>query len=147
MHSKLPFLGILLLLAAAQPLFAEDSTRIDGYSIHHATLTTDTLAPEIAKAYGITRSPNRGMINISLIKEKPGTTGTATAAKVEVSLKRLMGQQEEVGMREIREGSAIYYLGVFGVVTGEKVAFDIKVTPEGSTEALKTSTSGEFFGR
>lgn len=147
MHGKLSFLGILLLLAASFPLYAEDSTHAEGYNIHHSTLTTDTLAPDIAKAYGITRSPNRGMVNISLIKEKPGTTGTATPAKVEVSLKRLMGQQEEVEMREIREGNAIYYIGVFGVVNGEKVAFDIKVTPEGATEAFKATTSGEFFGR
>jgi len=147
MQHKLPILGILILLAASLPLLAEDSTRMGGYSIHHATLTTDTLAPDIAKAYGITRSPNRGMINISLIKEQAGTTGTATAAKVQVNLKRLTGQREEVEMREIREESAIYYIGVFGVVTGEKVAFDIQVTPEGAAEPFKTTTSGEFYGR
>ena len=54
---------------------AENSTKIPGHTVHHNVITTDFLSPSIASAYRIIRSKNRGMINISVIKDEPGTTG------------------------------------------------------------------------
>ena len=127
------------------PAHAENSTKVDGYAIHHNAITTDTLLPDIAKAYGIVRSRNRAMINISLIKEKKGTTGTPTAANVKATLKRLTGQQQEIPLKEIKEGDAIYYIGVFGIVHGENVRFNIQVTPQGSQNTYQAKLAQQFF--
>ena len=147
MHNNNLIVVFLLLFAISLPLSAENSTKADGYTIHHNAMTTDTLLPKIAKTYGITRSGNRGMINISLIKDKEGTMGVSTPAKVEVVIKRLIGRKDKVEMREIREDNAIYYIGIFSVVNGEKISFDISVTPEGSDKTLKASLTQEFFAQ
>ena len=142
-HNKLIF--AILLFAVSLPLMAENSTKADGYTIHHNAFSTDTLSATVAKAYGIQRSKNRGMINISVIKDKAGTIGTSTAADVTVGIKRLIGRTDPVELKEIREDNAIYYIGVFGVVHGEKVNFDIAVKPEGSGKTLKASLKQEFY--
>ena len=138
-------LTFLLLFTISPALLAENSTKADGYTIHHNAMTTTTLSPAIAKTYGITRSGNRGMINISLIKDKQGTMGASTQARVEVVLKRLIGRKDKVEMREIIEDNAIYYIGVFSVVNGEKIPFEISVTPKGSVKTLKATLTQEFY--
>lgn len=55
--------------------------------IHYNALRTDELAPEVARAYGIERSANRVMLNVSLLrKDAEGRTtpvdGTVTASYV-----------------------------------------------------------------
>ena len=51
------------LLLGGGGVVAETSTTVEGYTIHHNAPTTDMLEPQIATAYGIQRSKNRGMLN------------------------------------------------------------------------------------
>ena len=76
------FCALFLASALLPPLsaLAENSTTAGGFTIHHNAFTTSTLTPEVAKAYGIQRSKFRGMLNVSVIKEKEGTTGTSVPA-------------------------------------------------------------------
>ncbi len=145
MHYKKYISIFFLLITFSFTAYAENSTRADGYTIHHNAFTTDTLSPAIAKHYGITRSRYRGMINISLIKEKDGTTGKPTAAKTQVILKRLTGQKEDVRMKEIKEGEAVYYIGTFGIVNGEHLRFTVQVTPSGSENTYQAKLEQQFF--
>ena len=123
----------------------ETSTSADGYVVHHNAFSADTLSPAIAQRYGIQRSKARGVLNVSVIKEKAGTTGTPTAARVEVQATNLTGQQQRVPMREVKEQEAVYYLGEFPVKDQETLNFTIEVTPEGATKAIKAVTSQQFF--
>lgn len=137
----------LVLLVAAGATLAENLTRADEYTIHHNALTTDSLAPEVARAYGIQRSGSRGMVNISIIREQPGTTGKSVHARVKLKARELTGQPREIALREIREGDAIYYIADFPVAHREHLIFDIEVIPEGETHALKARFEQEFFTR
>lgn len=132
-------------LLASLPAAAGPSTAADGYVIHHNAFTADTLTPAIAQRYGIQRSKARGVLNVSVIKEKAGTTGIPTAARVEVQAASLAGQKQHVPMREIKEQDAVYYLGEFPVQDQETLKFMIEVTPEGAAKAIKAETSQQFF--
>ena len=146
MPALMPRMAVALLLTLYLGLaVAENSTRAGGYAIHHNAMTTDTLLPSMARRYGIARSGNRGMINISVIEERRGTTGVSVPARVEVTLRRLIGRKERVPMREIRDRDAIYYIGLFGVVAGERVDFDISVIPEGRQRPLRARLTQEFY--
>lgn len=141
-------LVLLLSSALLAPLsaLAENSTSAGGFTIHHNAFTTSTLTPEVAKAYGIQRSKFRGMLNVSVIKEKEGTTGESVPARVDVDTLVLTGQQStRLPMREIKEQSAVYYVGEFPVQNEEKVNFVIEVTPEGSAETVKINMEQQFF--
>ena len=97
------FLAVLVFLALSFPALAENSTRIPGYVIHHNALTTDFLQAEVAKTYGIRRSKNRGMLNVSVIKEVPDTTGEAVTAKVNAKASNLMGQSQNIELKRENE--------------------------------------------
>lgn len=124
---------------------AENSTRSDGYTIHHNALTTDLLAPEVAAAYGIQRSVNRGMVNISIIKERPGEVGKPVAGKVELNTRNLVGQKRLIPLREVHEGEAIYYIGDFPVVDREHLIFNVQVKLPDEPYPLNARFEQEFF--
>ena len=69
------------------------------------------LTPEIATNYGIARSANRALVNISMVKKAEGTPGVPVAGKVTVQAVNLNGQFKDLTLREVREGDAIYYIG------------------------------------
>ena len=138
---------LAVLLAAWLPLaaMAENSTSIPGYIIHHNACTTDTLSPEVARHYQLTRSKNRGMLNVSVIKGVPGTTGQSVRAKVTAQAANLAGQSREIELREITDGDAIYYIGDFRVTHQETLNFTLEITPEGSTESYTARLSQQFY--
>jgi hypothetical protein len=137
----------LLAISLLAPLSAraDNSTAADGYVIHHNAFTADTLEPAVAQRYGIQRSKQRGVINVTVVKEQAGTTGTPVAARVEVSATSRSGQSLRVPMRELKEQEATYYIGEFPVQDQETLEFAIEVTPAGSAKGLKAKTSQQFF--
>jgi hypothetical protein len=115
------------------------------YVLHYNAISTDQIAPVIAKSYGITRSPNRAMINISILRKNEGATGTAVNAAVTAKVVNLTGQLKSVDMRPITEGEAIYYIGELNVANAETLIFDISVVPEGESGVLSVRYKKQFF--
>ncbi|WP_293650226.1 DUF4426 domain-containing protein [Thiolapillus sp.] len=144
--TKLFFLSILGVLLSL-PAFAENSTKADGYTIHHNAFLTSDLSPEMAKQYNIRRSPNRAMINISIIKDVPNTTGTPVEARVSVTAHNLRGQIRRIPLREIKEENAVYYIGVFLVENQESIDFTIEAQPAGDSKILHAALKQQFFTR
>jgi len=143
----LPALLALLAGLGLGPALAENVTKIPGYAIHHNAITTDQLAPDVARSYGIQRSRNRGLLNVSVIKDVPGTTGTAATATVKATSRNLQGLIRELPMREVRDGTAVYYLGEFPVEHQETLSFTVQVRPQGETTSYTAELSQEFFTR
>ena len=144
---KTSILGLLCAAALALPSWAsaENSTTADGFTIHHNAFSADTLTPEIAKAYGLQRSKYRGLLNVSVIKEVPDTTGTPVPAQLQAEILLLTGQKSPLVMREIREGNAIYYIGEFPVQNGQTIDFAVEVKPQGSDKAVRIRMDQDFF--
>ncbi len=123
----------------------ETSTRVDGYTIHHNAITTDSLSPQVASSYGIQRSTHRALLNVSLIKEVQGTTGQSTPAKVTTHAQNRIGQHWDIPMREIRDGDAYYYIADFPVKNEDSIDFFISVTPAGQPKAFQVKMTQQFF--
>lgn len=124
---------------------ADNSTSVDGYTIHHNAITTDFLAPQVANAYGVQRSKNRGLLTVSILQDAPGTMGKPVTGKVEGGILLTTGQTSPIPMREVKEQDAIYYLGVFPVQNGQRVNFVLKVTPDGSGKDFMLKMDQLFF--
>lgn len=122
--------GLVLtgLLSTAQ---ADTPVTVGDYTVHFSAFTTDTLQPNMAKAYNITRSKNRGMFTLSLMKKVNDVSplGKAVRAKIEAKASNLSGQLRDFNVREIDEDNAVYYISVFHVTQGETLDFDIEITP------------------
>ncbi|MCJ7557495.1 MAG: DUF4426 domain-containing protein [Gammaproteobacteria bacterium] len=115
------------------------------YTLHYNALGTDHISPEIAKAYGITRSPNRAMINVSILRKNEGAAGTPVRGEVVAQVVNLTGQLKSVDMRQITEGEAIYYIGELNVANAETLQITISATPEGERRVLSVRYQKQFF--
>ncbi|MDH3871305.1 MAG: DUF4426 domain-containing protein [Gammaproteobacteria bacterium] len=138
------WLSAALLLLSSSAL-AENSTDFGDYVVHFNSLATDMLHPQIARQYHITRSQNRGMINITVLKKVLGSPGQPVHANVTASARNLAGQTRTIRMREIRDGRAIYYIGEFGVANEETLKFTVRARPQGTVDNLEVEFSQDFY--
>jgi len=136
---------LLLLIGIGMPAWAENSTSIPGYTIHHNAIPTASLDPAIARQYGIQRSKYRGMLNVSIIKEVAGTTGISSEAVVMAKATNMLGQLISIPMRKVEEGEAIYYIGEFRIADRETLNFELQVQPRGENRFYTARLSQQFF--
>jgi hypothetical protein len=141
-RNVLIFFTFFLLATAG---WAENSTAIPGFTIHHNAIPSASLEPDIAKQYGIQRSKYRGMLNVSVIKSVEGTTGESSEAVVLAKANNIRGQLISIPMRKITEGDAIYYIGEFRITHQETLNFEIQVQPKGETRYYTARLSQDFY--
>jgi hypothetical protein len=129
----------------AQP--AEESFRDFGnYEVHYNAVRTDALTPEVARLYGIQRSTNRVMLNVTVLhKEANRAPRKPIEADVKVDAYNLNGQLKNLQLRRVSEREAIYYIGEISIGGTEILVFDIAVTPPGETAPLTVKFKREFF--
>jgi len=128
----------------AQPL---DETFKDfgNYEVHFNALRTDELTADIARTYGIQRSSNRVMLNVTVLrKEAEHAPRKPIDANVAVDAYNLNGQLKDLQMRRVSEGEAIYYIGEVSIAGSEILVFDINVTPSGEANAFNVKLKREF---
>ena len=99
------------------------------FQVHYNALRTDELAPEVARAYGIQRSANRVMLNVSLLRKDAEGRTTPVDGTVTASAYNLTGQTKSLELRRITEGSSVYFIGEVGISGTEILVFDIDATP------------------
>jgi hypothetical protein len=138
-------LFILALLGLGANATAENSRVFGDYVVHYNAFRSDTLSPEIAKAYELTRRNNRIIVNITVLKKVMGTTGKPVAATIAGNASNLTGQMKNLEFREIKEGTAIYYIAELKVSDGEFLKFKINITPEGEQGPARLQFSKRFF--
>ena len=135
-------LGALFLGA---PAMAEESTKAGEFTIYHSAFNAENLTPEIAAAYNIQRSKYMGVLNVSVIRERPKAIGTSVKALVDVDLVADKDHQRSIAMHEVESAGAISYLGEFPITDGQEVAFEIRVRPAGADESTVILMKQEFF--
>ncbi len=140
---KLLFISALSL--ASLNSYAENSKEFGDYVIHYNAFRSDTISPDVAKQYGLTRASNRVLINIAVLKKVLNTTGKPTSSNVTGHASNLTGQLKNLEFKEITEGNAIYYLADTKISDGEFLKFDIKVIPDGETRAARLRFDKRFF--
>ena len=124
----------------AEATFAE----VGDWVVHFNAQTTDQLSPEIASAYGITRSQNRPMMTLSVLRK---ADNTPVPADVSMRAVNLTGQLKNFTIQEVTDQNAIYYLGFSSTTVAhlERLRFEISVTPDGATESADVVFSRQFY--
>ncbi len=141
-----PLIGFFTLLFTlfSTSVHAENSKQFGDYFIHYNAFRSDTLTPEIAKAYSLTRRNNRMVVNIT-VQKKDGNSTRAVKAKVSGFASNLNGQVKNLNFKEVHDGNAIYYLAQSQVSNRETLKFDIKATPEGETLVTNVKFKQIFY--
>ena len=133
-------LTLILLSSFAQ---AENSKEYADHIVYVNAFPTDSLPPEMTKQYGLKRSKNYALVNVSVMEKGTGSP-VGVRSKVVGELKNLMGQSRKLEFREIKEGQAIYYIAQIGVPSRETVNFFIEVRPESNKEKYEIKFSKTF---
>lgn len=117
------------------------------YVVHFNAQSTAELPPEVARGYNITRSKNRAMLNVTIIRKEQGTIGRPVTGSVSARATNLTGQLKTVEMREIVEdgGAAVYYIGETQVANGETLIYTIDVTPINENSRFSATYKKQFF--
>lgn len=136
------------LLALTGTALAQQSREFNDFIVHYNALRTDLLPPQVAQGYGIRRSSNRALLNVTVMA-KPASfdqAEIAVPASIVVHAANLTGQRRDIALREIRDAEgAIYYVGEFPVHNLETYQFKLEVLPDGEPEPLMVEFRQQFY--
>lgn len=124
-------LAALCLCSITAVAHAEISQKFGAYTIHYNAISTNDLLPEVARSYKIERSKTRGLVTMSVLKQNEVGVLSPVPARLTVYVTNLNQQLANVEMREIKEGTAIYYLGEFRVTPPDTLKFTATVEVAG----------------
>jgi len=143
----MPLFLLVLLIVGGLPgaAWAGTSQSFGDYTIYYSAFTSDTLQPAIAKTYGITRSKNLGLLSVSIVKKSLSPLGTPVKGKVKAEATNLTGQLKTVDIREVDDGSSVYYLSEIYVSHKEVLDFTLYVTPEGESSPFVVKFRQQFY--
>ncbi|MCL6268463.1 DUF4426 domain-containing protein [Sansalvadorimonas sp. 2012CJ34-2] len=133
------FTGVVLLLSLARVSTA-DQENFGDYELHYIAFNSQFLQPDVAKSYGIERSPRVGLVNISVLEN-----GKPVKADVEIESANLLSQKTMLKPWLVDEGIAMYYLATFEHTNGELLHFTVRVTPENSQISKSVRFSKKFY--
>lgn len=115
------------------------------FEVHYNAVRTDELSSNVARAYGIERSSNRVMLNVSLLRKSPDGRTTPVDGTVAAAAYNLNGQLKDLQMRRITEGSSVYFIGEVGISGAEILVFDIDAAPADQSGKYSVQFKREFF--
>ncbi|HET7845369.1 MAG TPA: DUF4426 domain-containing protein [Xanthomonadales bacterium] len=125
-----------VLLSAATSVAAEQVRRFDGYEIHYNAFRADFLPESIAKQFGLTRAPDRGLLNVTVLRPRSDETLESIEADVRVVVSQ-GDARSDVRMRPVREPGSVSYMGQFKVAGELPYNFELQVKPFGSARSEK----------
>lgn len=133
------FVGILLALFIGQAR-AEQTQDWLGYDIHYTTYPSTLIPADVAAAHGITRSDNRLITNITVIKN-----GEPVLVSIDGHAKNLLEQKFDLEFSEIKEHGAIYYLANQVIREQDVITFEISIKPAEETETYLLKFARRYY--
>lgn len=127
--------------APSEPSFQE----FGDFQVHYNAVRTDELTADVARAYGIERSANRVMLNVSLLRKGADGRTTPVDGTVSATAYNLNGQLKNLTMRRITEGTSVYFIGEVGISGAEILVFDIDAAPGDQSGKYSVQFKREFF--
>lgn len=126
--------------APSEPTFQE----FGDFELHFNAVRTDELTAAVARAYGIERSANRVLLNVSLLRKDASGRTTPVDGTVTATAYNLNGQLKDLQMRRITEGSSVYFIGEVGISGTEILVFNIEASPLDGTGKYSVQFKREF---
>ena len=114
----------LAILLLARPVAAEQFKAFGDVEIHYVVVNTLFLQPEVAARYGVVRSSDRAIVNLSVL----GHDGVALLGTAEGASINLLSQRTPLAFSTVREGDAIYYIAPIRYTDRDVLRFDLTVT-------------------
>ncbi len=131
-------LTIAISFIAFSNAYAENMKKLGSMNVHYMAIGSTFFTPEIAKAYGITRSRYNGLVNISVL-DNSLSGSPAKIVTITGQAKNNLGQFKSLEFQEVKEGSAIYYLAQVSYRHEETLHFTLDINDGAEQQTLKFS--------
>jgi len=131
-------LAIVLTVLVTNIAHAENMKKLGSMNVHYMAIGSTFFTPEIAKAYGITRSRYNGLVNISVL-DNTKAGNPAKTISISGQAKNNLGQFKSLDFKEVKEGDAIYYLAQVNYNNEETLHFTLKINDGKEKQTLKFS--------
>ncbi|MEH6580708.1 MAG: DUF4426 domain-containing protein [Halioglobus sp.] len=137
-----PIISLLALLFAAGPQ-AQQSETFGPYELYYSVVNTTFIEPSVAANYGITRGEKRAILNLA-VRENLAEGSEARTMLLKGKTWDLI-QNQELEFKEIREGSAIYYIAELKFINEEWRFFEVDFRPEGADQSYKLKFKHQLY--
>ncbi|MCC2618022.1 DUF4426 domain-containing protein [Aestuariibacter halophilus] len=131
---KALLIGLVACLLTVSAAHAEQMKQLGKWDVHYMAVNTTFLTPEVARAYDITRSKNKVLINISVLDHR---SSAAQDVSVSGQARTLMGATIPLTFKQVNDGDAIYYLAVMDIDNREHYRFAIDIQQGNQQQTLK----------
>lgn len=126
-------LAALAALANAQ---AEHVTQAGPYTLRASALKSEFIPNPVAREHNIDRAPDRGILNVVVLRNTPEGKSITIPAAVIAYQKNLIGQRKTIEMRSVKQNDRLSYLGTFEFDPSSNLHFTIEAKPQGSDENI-----------
>ncbi len=136
----------LLVLGAVvvtMPATANDRYSTRDIELYSVAVPTMELTAEAAKNYNVERSPNRGLLTVTLVKKAKSGKNETLAGQIYAGAINLKNNLSNIPIREVQDKGSVYYLGEFQVTTPDTLRFLVNANVMGKT--MKSEFAREFY--
>ena len=114
------FVMLAFALGISAPGWAESDHKVEdeNYVVYYSAFNASFLTPDIAKQYGLMRSPHRGIANIVVQRKQSSGPAKAVSARLKGTATALGGSERSLNFKLITDSDAIYYLAEFLILQG-----------------------------
>lgn len=138
-------LAALLSFTLSSSLQAEQMFSDEHYEIHYNAFNSTLIPAEVASSYNLTRSGNRGLINIAVLEKQSDGSTLPVSAQVSGVSRNIVQQTQRIEFREIEETNAIYSIGSFQFTNEDLLTIQLEVRPDASRPAYKIEFQQTFY--
>ncbi|MFC3121003.1 DUF4426 domain-containing protein [Agaribacter flavus] len=125
---------LLVFLCLSLSVQAEQKQTLGQWDVHYIAIPTTFLTPEVASSNQIVRSKYSSLINISVLDND---SKAAQSVSVRGKAVNLLGTTKPLSFKQVKEGSAIYYLATVGFSDQETLRFTIDIQLGNEIQQLK----------
>jgi hypothetical protein len=136
--------ALLLLALLAAPALGNDRYTTRDIELYSVAVPTTELTAEAAKNYNVERDPNRGLLTVTLVKKGKSGKSETVPGQVYAGAINLRNNLSNIPIREVRDGSSVYYLGEFQVTPPDTLLFLVNANVMGKT--MKNEFAHAFYG-
>lgn len=97
------------------------------YVVHYNAFHASRLDSMLARRYGLPQSADRYVLTVAITERD---SGEQVAASVMAQVTRPDGRMHQFEMREIRDGTDIYYVGEMALKSADELDFVLRVQPD-----------------
>ncbi len=143
-HLSMLTIGALLLCLTTL-LQAEQKFSDERYEIHYNAFNSTLIPAEVASRHGLTRSGNRGFVNIAVLEKQEDGSTLPVSAEVTGESRNIVQQRQTLDFQEIQDADAIYSISSFQFTNEALLTMTFNIKPEGADQTYTLELQQTFY--